>query len=175
MDTPYWQPSEQPHCMKMPPEDDASRARAGVQRWVPISSPWSPGHDEAMLRSDQPNVLLWVSHERKGLTQRDSLYWLMSHAGIWQCLQFCSVLQPAQVCPPPDIWLKLILRISSYFWSQIQAFQTYCYTSQTSRNAYRLTIIKAHVLFKPAILFYFLITEPISLRQIDTSSTGAAT
>lgn len=126
-----------------------------------------------MLLSDQSNVLLRVSHERKGLTQRDSLYWLMSHAGIWQFLHFCSVLQPPRVCPPPDIWLKLILRISSYFWSQIQAFQTYCYASQTSRNADRLTIIKAHALFKPASLFYFLITEPISLRQIDTSSTGA--
>lgn len=128
-----------------------------------------------MLCSDQSNVLLWVSHQRKGLTERCSLCWLMSQAGIWQRLHFCSVLQPPKVCPPPDIWLKLILRISSYFWSQIQAFQTYCYRSQNSRNAYRLTIFKAQALFKPAILFYFLTTEPISHRQIDTSTTGAAT
>lgn len=48
--------------------------------------------------------------------------WPMSHAGIWWCMHFSSVLWPWETCPPPDIWLKSALRISNYFWSQIQTF-----------------------------------------------------
>lgn len=58
-------------------------------------------------------------------------HWLMLYTGIWQHVHLCSALQPQETCPPPDIWLKLVLRISKYFWSQIQAFKTYCYRSQT--------------------------------------------
>ena len=47
----------------------------------------------------------------------------MSHTGIWQRAHGCSASRPQEICPPPDIWPKLVLRIPNYFWSQFRLFK----------------------------------------------------